>query len=202
MNTKRQTIWLVSMLSLMVVLSAYYLFTQDGDSPNLASDGAKTQETAGNNGAEAASGKKDPLVVNEVLNPETGGKTELDVLKELEKSGGAVASVFANSTDKQRSAYDEQRFRLLEEVSNDDPDKAQAAIKELEQLDDRYGKINSIESELSKDFHTAIVNEENNQFKVIVESEKLEKTQAVAIIDLVMKTLDVNADQVSVQFVH
>lgn len=29
MNTKRQTIWLVSMLSLMVVLSAYYLFTED-----------------------------------------------------------------------------------------------------------------------------------------------------------------------------
>ncbi|WP_138225484.1 SpoIIIAH-like family protein [Paenibacillus algicola] len=29
MNNKRQTIWLVSMLSLMVVLSAYYLFTED-----------------------------------------------------------------------------------------------------------------------------------------------------------------------------
>ncbi|KIL41111.1 hypothetical protein SD70_08675 [Gordoniibacillus kamchatkensis] len=29
MNAKRQTIWLVSMLSLMVVLSAYYLFTED-----------------------------------------------------------------------------------------------------------------------------------------------------------------------------
>ncbi|MBY9081495.1 SpoIIIAH-like family protein [Paenibacillus sp. HN-1] len=29
MNGKRQTIWLVSMLSLMVVLSAYYLFTED-----------------------------------------------------------------------------------------------------------------------------------------------------------------------------
>lgn len=29
MNNKRQTIWLVSMLSLMVILSAYYLFTED-----------------------------------------------------------------------------------------------------------------------------------------------------------------------------
>ena len=29
MNAKRQTIWLVSMLSLMVILSAYYLFTED-----------------------------------------------------------------------------------------------------------------------------------------------------------------------------
>lgn len=32
MKSKRQTVWLVSMLSLMVVLSAYYLFT--GDTPN------------------------------------------------------------------------------------------------------------------------------------------------------------------------
>ncbi|WP_274365345.1 SpoIIIAH-like family protein [Paenibacillus thermotolerans] len=29
MNTKRQTVWLVSMLGLMVVLSAYYLFTDE-----------------------------------------------------------------------------------------------------------------------------------------------------------------------------
>lgn len=33
MKGKRQTIWLVSMLSLMVVLSAYYLFTEDTGAP-------------------------------------------------------------------------------------------------------------------------------------------------------------------------
>lgn len=31
MNTRRQTVWLVSMLGLMVVLSAYYLFTDEVD---------------------------------------------------------------------------------------------------------------------------------------------------------------------------
>ncbi|MFE4711084.1 SpoIIIAH-like family protein [Paenibacillus sp. NPDC056722] len=40
MNGKRQTIWLVSMLSLMVVLSAYYLFTED-------SGASVPKETAG-----------------------------------------------------------------------------------------------------------------------------------------------------------
>lgn len=38
MNTKRQTIWLVSMLSLMVVLSAYYLFTEDVSKLNTATE--------------------------------------------------------------------------------------------------------------------------------------------------------------------
>ncbi|SFB20192.1 stage III sporulation protein AH [Cohnella sp. OV330] len=34
MNNKRQTIWLVSMLSLMVILSSYYLFTEDVTQPD------------------------------------------------------------------------------------------------------------------------------------------------------------------------
>lgn len=43
MNTKRQTVWLVSMLSLMVVLSAYYLFTEDVNELDLTA-----QQAAGN----------------------------------------------------------------------------------------------------------------------------------------------------------
>src|SRR5690554_1825076 len=38
MNTKRQTSWLVSMLSLMVILSAYYLFTDNVDEMNTAAE--------------------------------------------------------------------------------------------------------------------------------------------------------------------
>lgn len=43
MNTKRQTIWLVSMLGLMVVLSAYYLFTDNvGDLETTGEDNVPT----------------------------------------------------------------------------------------------------------------------------------------------------------------
>lgn len=70
MNGKRQTIWLVSMLSLMVVLSAYYLFTEDSGA-SMPKDTAGTMQvdslkdtagaalpTVGDNG----------IVVNEVVN--------------------------------------------------------------------------------------------------------------------------------------
>ena len=40
MNTRRQTVWLVSMLGLMVVLSAYYLFTDNVDDLNVADNGS------------------------------------------------------------------------------------------------------------------------------------------------------------------
>ncbi|TVX92791.1 SpoIIIAH-like family protein [Paenibacillus agilis] len=50
MNTKRQTIWLVSMLSLMVVLSAYYLFTEEPAKPDPAAGVAAVNQAAGEAG--------------------------------------------------------------------------------------------------------------------------------------------------------
>lgn len=69
MNGKRQTIWLVSMLSLMVVLSAYYLFTED-------SGASIPKDTAGTIQVDSVRGTTDAalptvgdngLVVNEVI---------------------------------------------------------------------------------------------------------------------------------------
>lgn len=47
MNAKRQTIWLVSMLSLMVVLSAYYLFTEDSGKLDLTTASGNINSSAG-----------------------------------------------------------------------------------------------------------------------------------------------------------
>lgn len=69
MNGKRQTIWLVSMLSLMVVLSAYYLFTEDSGA-TLPKDTAGTMQvdqlknTAGD---DLVSAGDKGVVVNEVV---------------------------------------------------------------------------------------------------------------------------------------
>ena len=58
MNNKRQTIWLVSMLSLMVILSAYYLFTEDVTPPSQSAAEAEQASDA----AERASGALDSSV--------------------------------------------------------------------------------------------------------------------------------------------
>lgn len=44
MNTRRQTVWLVSMLGLMVVLSAYYLFTEDVENMEVVSENPPEEE--------------------------------------------------------------------------------------------------------------------------------------------------------------
>ncbi|WP_223066538.1 SpoIIIAH-like family protein [Paenibacillus caui] len=60
MKTKRQTIWLVSMLSLMVILSAYYLFTEDSGSSNpKAAEGQQVTVNDGK-GTDDATAADDP----------------------------------------------------------------------------------------------------------------------------------------------
>ncbi|ANY71922.1 SpoIIIAH-like family protein [Paenibacillus ihbetae] len=73
MNNKRQTIWLVSMLSLMVILSAYYLFTDESGTkapPVAESTQVDGQKPAAGQGA---NGTSDELVVNEVIEEGTDG---------------------------------------------------------------------------------------------------------------------------------
>ncbi|SFF02251.1 stage III sporulation protein AH [Paenibacillus catalpae] len=206
MNTKRQTIWLVSMLSLMVVLSAYYLFTQDTKSPDMLSDGTQTEQKTG--ATEAAAGN-DQIVVDQV-DPagdatDDGSLSEADkqVLEQIEAQGGVDSSVFSQVEEKRSQLNSEQQDKLFTDITNlEDPKEAQAAATQLEQLEEKNSKLTSIENELMKSFQQAIVNEEGNGYKVLVESDKLDKSQAANIIDLVMKTLGVDADQVSVQFIQ
>ncbi|SEL84081.1 SpoIIIAH-like family protein [Paenibacillus sp. OK003] len=71
MNNKRQTVWLVSMLSLMVILSAYYLFTEDSGPVNTPVADSTQVDGMKQGEAKEAAGILDPtegLVVNEVVN--------------------------------------------------------------------------------------------------------------------------------------
>ncbi|QNR65783.1 SpoIIIAH-like family protein [Paenibacillus peoriae] len=71
MNNKRQTVWLVSMLSLMVVLSAYYLFTEDSSPANPpvadSEQVSKVKQDAGQEATTKAEEQLNELKVNEVV---------------------------------------------------------------------------------------------------------------------------------------
>lgn len=75
MKSKRQTIWLVSMLSLMVVLSAYYLFTED--TPPAATTEGQQVSTTNQTPKTAANGatSDDGVILSEVLNEGEAGET-------------------------------------------------------------------------------------------------------------------------------
>ncbi|WMT42614.1 SpoIIIAH-like family protein [Paenibacillus sp. D2_2] len=68
MKSKRQTIWLVSMLSLMVILSAYYLFTEDSSTKGKNTDGqvASMDQKGGTQNGLNTLDNQDDMVITEV----------------------------------------------------------------------------------------------------------------------------------------
>lgn len=205
MNTKRQTVWLVSMLSLMVVLSAYYLFTQDVESPEVVTDGAQTEQAAQNNATEAAA-TGDGVVVNEVEQPAEGAvlsDADKEALNLIEEQGLAAGGVFSELLAKRELKNTEEENRIMAAIAETKTkqEESVAAIAELDMLEEKQAKLTGIESELQKQFENVVVDEQNDKFNVVVSSEKLEKKQAADIIKLVMSTMEVGADQVSVRYI-
>lgn len=204
MNTKRQTVWLVSMLSLMVVLSAYYLFTQDVDTPDVLTDGSQTEQAAQNATEAATSGNG--IVVNEVEKPVDGAvlsEADKETLKQIDAQGLAAGGVFSELLAKREMKYNEVDNRVMAAVNDTlkKPEEASAAIAELDMLEEKHTKLTGIETELLKQYENVVIDEQSDKYNVVVSSDKLEKKQAADIIKLVMSTLDVDADQVSVQYV-
>ncbi|OXM88175.1 SpoIIIAH-like family protein [Paenibacillus rigui] len=122
MNAKRQTIWLVSMLSLMVVLSAYYLFTEDVNNLQISSTG----EVKNASDAKTGTSVKEIVVNTNDLN---GKQTPVDTKTDA-KTGAATApdakqQPAANTKPEQKSSStktDEGSKAKADEATNAKPD--------------------------------------------------------------------------------
>ncbi|MDK8179338.1 SpoIIIAH-like family protein [Paenibacillus sp. UMB4589-SE434] len=251
MNTKRQTIWLVSMLSLMVVLSAYYLFTEDttskqtatgtqaeqvikgdatevGQLPNvqITEVSAGDSNTAGKEQANAGEKKGTENIANgnaghDTQDP-TGApspapadtsksvagkedtKTNEDVLNEAVAGGVTKRSMIEEKQMERNEQYQQNIERLLgiiNDTTNITGDKLTKAYDEMHQLDEREQKITNLETELQKEYDNAVITQDNDRYKVVVQSAKLEVKQAVDIMDKLIKELNVTQDKISVQYV-
>lgn len=197
MNTKRQTIWLVSMLSLMVVLSAYYLFTEDVNKLNpvtekVAQEDIKvtTEEKDLPEGEQAVNGTEvtDAQVLEQIAKVKTGTdyfvelayKRNQDVGKQIEK----LQNIMGDTN------------KTTEEIAeaNDDFDKLQTMQAKVESLEELLGQTYG---------NVIVMEEQDDKYKAVVQvSEKLEARQAQGIIDLMIQELGVSKDSVSVQYLQ
>ncbi|OBR63041.1 hypothetical protein A7K91_23285 [Paenibacillus oryzae] len=199
MNTKKQTVWLVSMLSLMVVLSAYYLFTQDlDDADKLTESGTPVQNVT------EATGEGGLVVNGEAANGEELAARNQEVLEQLEREGFVAGGLFSELLAKrelQNKAEEERIMAIIADVSND-VEAATAAWSEMDQLEDKNSRIQELESALMEQYKMALISQENDRYKVVVTSQKLEKSEAAGIIEQVLKGLEVKPSQVTVQYVQ
>lgn len=202
MNTKRQTIWLVSMLSLMVVLSAYYLFTQDLKDPDQLSGNVQP----GQDMTEVAD--NDDQVVVDQVDVENGEADAISVLNQqildkLEKEGFANGGLFSELLAKREQQYADAENKIMSVIADvsADTETSTAAADEYAALQDNYSRITNLEEELMKTYEIALIDHANDNYKVVVTSDSLDKKAAAGIIDQVMTAMEVKPSQVSVQFV-
>ena len=264
MNGKRQTIWLVSMLSLMVVLSAYYLFTEDSGTStqpiaNNSQVGEMVTDPLQNTASEAQTGEEtvvtevvsegetvtdDEIVIdvdeeNGVSSPDQVQKTEeqeesagapsqtdqaQNTEENAEENAGEDASATTKSDDEilkevssQVSAMAQLDNYLLERSENNvkqeselyakindmntTPEASAEAHEQLKTLEEKEAIITGIEENLQQKYANAVVKQEEDKYKVLVISDKLEVKDAVSIVNMVIKELNVGQDKVSVQYV-
>lgn len=198
MNTRRQKIWLVSMLSLMVVLSAYYLLTDDmkrvDDIPIAQNGDLNTVDDLGSTYHSQFS-DDDPFVINDE-----------DILAQVESwhANAAVIDQF-DSLQYTRDQYLKEEFDEIRRIVTDPTQSTEAmarAYSELNTLEERYAIIDSLEDQLISEFGNAIIMEENGEWHVRIMSSELEKSQAISIIEMVADHLGVASRDVFVTIMN
>ena len=205
MNTKRQTIWLVSMLSLMVVLSAYYLFTEDATPTDTAESNPEHTMVMDGSSDVLDAPQVQILPVTEAETSNGISEETQQMLDQIEAEGVMSRSIIDEKLMENQMKYQQEAEELYATI-NDASVKDEnllSAYDELTMLEDREERIANLEEQLQRDYNYPVVitRDEQNKYQVLVQSAQLEVKQAVDIMGKLMKELDVTQDKVSVQFV-
>ncbi|MCK1982291.1 MULTISPECIES: SpoIIIAH-like family protein [Peribacillus] len=193
MLLKKQTVWLLTMLSLVVVLSVYYLTAPEENAADMTSTEQMEQEQ---NKTESKTENK----------AETKGETKSEKETSKNTEGSSVTIASGDEFESLRMQIEDERAKLNEELtakmgntelSAEERDEAYAKI---EQLSETKVKENIIENLIvAMDYNAALVRVDGTDVKVSVKADKQTKTEANNIIRLVRKEVS-DAQNVVVDF--
>ncbi|MGE8078065.1 SpoIIIAH-like family protein [Peribacillus loiseleuriae] len=185
MLLKKQTVWLLTMLSLVVVLSVYYLTGPDQNGTNIAT----SQEEKDKPSTETTKPKE-----------ETAKKSEKE-----------VPNVSISSSDDEFEALrlniEDERSKISEDLTNKMGDTSLTAEEKNQAVEanNKLYETNTTEQLLEYEimqlnYPAALVRIDGNKVDVTVKTdEKLTATAAVEIMDIVNKEMD-NVEDVAVDY--
>ncbi|MEC0322435.1 stage III sporulation ratchet engulfment protein SpoIIIAH [Bacillus subtilis subsp. subtilis] len=207
---KKQTVWLLTMLSLVVVLSVYYIMSPESknavqmqseksasDSGEVATEKAPAkQDTKEKSGTETEKGKEDG----------TKGTKDSSADKETSAEASEKGTVVTETADDDlfttyrldlEDARSKEREELNAIVSSDD-----ATAKEKSEAYDKMTALSEVEGTekqletliKTQGYEDALVNAEGDKINITVKSDKHSKSKATTIIDLVAKEIKTMKD--------
>ncbi len=219
MNTRRQTIWLVSMLSLMVILSAYYLFTDNVGEVDIASE-HEDQHTTILDAVEVTEHSElselDELLALAAKDQQVGDQTVASGGESAVISGGDQRIIDkvkagAQTGEEVLAAIDMQRTEALKKETERlmeialDPKKSveevASAENQLQQIEENQARVSDLEDQLMREYENVIITEDKGLWNVIVQTDKMQRSEVVTIIDMVNEELQVSPSRISVEYV-
>ncbi|GAA0416699.1 MAG: SpoIIIAH-like family protein [Bacillota bacterium] len=181
---KKQTVWLLTMLSLMIVLSVYYMTSPDSEDIAYVNNGQDNDEEAV------------PTDSNE-----TEGDAKVDEISNLGED--QLFTSLRMELEDNRSA---QKERLTDIVasSSSTPTEKEQALEEIDVLENLSSKEKILEDSIlaSANYEDVLVRTMEDDEKVVVQlkvEEKLPKSQAVSIMQMVRD--EIGYEDVDVSFV-
>jgi stage III sporulation protein AH len=189
MNNKKQTIWLVSMLGLMVILSAYYLFTDEVNPIP-----AVTNEVNSSMSEIEMTGE---LVTNPAENEQ--------VMQQLEAEMSGYDAITAMQMTRD-SDFSRKLEELTSFISNAEMSEEQIeqAIQQQNQLMDLESKLVAFEEKMLGEFDNVVVtyDELKDHYTVNVHATEMQKSEAVSVIRTAIKDLNIAVHQISIKLLR
>ncbi|MEH6946095.1 SpoIIIAH-like family protein [Bacillus sp. JJ634] len=212
MLLKKQTVWLLTMLSLVVVLSVYYL-----TSPESVENAATTEQQKNEQNENAMVGDEMESESESVEKPDandtkkeeqsdTKSDTKSDEKAEKDSEASVAITSGDDTFDALRMQIDDERSKLSQELTEKmgntelSTEERNAAYEAVEQLSEIKVKENILEGMIvSLDFDAALVRVDGDDVKVTVKAEEQSAADANKIMRLVRGEIE-EANDISVEF--
>lgn len=208
MVLKKQTVWLLTMLSLIIVLSVYYVMP-GGQSPDeIAFVGE--EEESGNDANEVVVNLSEELEGEEAAEGEVAEEeaTGEEVVEDGEF--GEISSISSNETfttirmelqaNRDRMKEEFTKIRASDTASAEEKAAAHQSEADLHQLQNDEFVLEKLI--IAKGFEDALVMAEDDQVRVIVQSEELTREQANEVLQLAISQLNLDLDKTKVAVGH
>lgn len=203
MNTKRQTIWLVSMLSIMVVLSAYYLFTYDEE--DLLGANADDMLSSPHVDLESHEVDINEFDINDDITywdqefSDADYDDLADILSQIESQQVSTGQTFDNLHLQREETLKEEMNYWMAMASSGSVEEQTNAQERMYEISDTMARVEHLEDVIRRDFPDAIIDQVDNKWRVLVHANEMNKSQAVSIMNMVMKEMGAGTDQVIVE---
>ncbi|WP_158735188.1 SpoIIIAH-like family protein [Alteribacillus sp. YIM 98480] len=206
MVLKKQTVWLMTMLSLTIVLAVYYITSPSEvaeNDPEADETSEMTAATEDEEWVEWLSEEDMETTIEETEPPtegeETGGEEEVPAEEAEIYNENQEANTQGNLFSELRLERDESRSRLREEytdtIASEDYSAAEKseAFDRREQLQETQQNESMLESLIqSEGYEDAVVISEEDRTRIIVQAEELSREDAVMLNRLAAEHLDVS----------